>query len=166
MATNYHVLNAKSDAKALAAMTYNGRLYPIVEILAGNQAADVALARVDVSAEPLTALPVRVARPGDSVSVISHPSRRFYSMSHGIVSRYSRQDAWQNGPKVPWMAITADFARGSSGAPVFDQAGNVCGIVSRTDSIYYDASEKGAPTNLQMVIKNCVPAQAIIDLME
>ena len=35
------------------------------------------------------------------------------------------------------MGVTAEYARGSSGGPVMDDAGNVIGMVSSTNSIYY-----------------------------
>jgi S1-C subfamily serine protease len=59
------------------------------------------------------------------------------------------------------MAITADYAKGSSGAPVLDDTGSVVGIVSATNSIYYTPPQK----NLQMVIKSCIPVDAIWKLL-
>ena len=63
------------------------------------------------------------------------------------------------------MSVTADFARGSSGAPIFDGLGNVVGMVASTISVYYD-DEDGRQKNLQMVLKNCVPARCILDLID
>ena len=58
------------------------------------------------------------------------------------------------------MAITADYAKGSSGAPVLNSKGEVVGMVSATNSIYYN-KERGQNQNLQMVIKSCIPVDAI-----
>jgi hypothetical protein len=62
------------------------------------------------------------------------------------------------------MSITADFAKGSSGGPVFDEAGNVAGMVASTESVYYD-TKNGVRDNLQMVFKNCAPARSLLDLI-
>ena len=63
------------------------------------------------------------------------------------------------------MSVTADFAKGSSGAPILDLNGNVVGMVASTKSVYYD-EENGLQKDLQMVMKNCVPAKCILDLIE
>lgn len=64
------------------------------------------------------------------------------------------------------MTITADFAAGSSGAPILSSEGNVVGVVCSTYSIYYDEAESGDPTNLQMVIKYCVPLPVIHEFIQ
>ena len=61
------------------------------------------------------------------------------------------------------MTITADFGRGSSGAPVLDARGAVVGVARKTKSIYHN-SEDDAQRRLQMVLKHCVPLQALRDL--
>jgi hypothetical protein len=67
------------------------------------------------------------------------------------------------------MQITADYARGSSGGPIIDQAGNLVGLVSSTSPVLYtdNAAAKGTTTgqaNLQMVRHNCVTGRAILEL--
>ena len=62
------------------------------------------------------------------------------------------------------MTITADFAKGSSGAPVFDDRGNVAAMVASTSSVYYTQT-KDTQKNLQMVFKQCVPAASILKLI-
>ena len=62
------------------------------------------------------------------------------------------------------MAITAEFAKGSSGGPVLDANGNLVGMAAATSSIYYDVQD-GRKTNLQMVIRQCVPLESVRDLI-
>ena len=98
---------------------------------------------------------------GDPVWVISHPASTFYYLSHGIVGRRFVQS--RRGREIELLDITADYARGSSGAPVLDATGAVVGVVRSTRSIYYEEDD-GQQKNLQMVFKHCVPARAVKEL--
>ncbi len=156
IATNYHVVE-KKDRAALGAMSRDGKLHPVLEVLAANKDADVAILRV--GGGPLVPLSLRPAAPvGTPVWVVSHPVQKYYSFTDGMISRHF----WvpRSGRRTPWMAITAAYAKGSSGGPVLDATGAVVGMVSRTSSIYYK-KVKNVNTNLQMVVKSCVPAAAI-----
>lgn len=90
---------------------------------------------------------------GDPVFVLSHPRKRFYFFTSGMVAR-NYMKPLTTEVKVPEMDITADFAAGSSGAPVVDNMGNLVGTVSTTYSIYYREKEK---EDLQMVVKGTKP---------
>ena len=61
------------------------------------------------------------------------------------------------------MAISADYARGSSGAAVLNDSGEIVGMVASTITINYDIKEK---TNPQMVVGLCAPVEAIRRLIE
>jgi S1-C subfamily serine protease len=161
VATNYHVIETEGRI-ILGVMTADGSVHGVMETLAADKAGDVALIRIN--AEGLTALPLATDEPvGSEVSVISHPSGRFYSMTQGIISRYTRKT--NHGASVLEMEITADFARGSSGGPVFNDRGHVVGMVKSTNNIYY-SREEGVDSKPQMVIKNCVPAETILGLIQ
>ena len=99
---------------------------------------------------------------GSSVSVISHPGQRYYCYTSGVVSRYTQLRSKEGPAKA--MTITADFARGSSGAPVMNDSGEVIGVVRSTESLYYKV-EKGQQKNLQMVFKTCIPATSLLKLI-
>lgn len=163
IATNHHVA-AGATAEAMGVMTADGRFFPVIEVLATSKDNDVALLRVN--AKGLTALPVRDnLGAGAAIYCYSHPANNFGCFSDGIVTRYCRLgEAERNG--AVFMQITADFARGSSGGPIVDQQGNLVGLVSSTQPVYYDTTTaKGAPqTNLQMVRHNCVTGRAILNL--
>ncbi|MBI5394669.1 MAG: hypothetical protein HZA91_05155, partial [Verrucomicrobia bacterium] len=45
-----------------------------------------------------------------------------------------------------------------------NESGAVVGVVTKTRSIYY-VNEAGRKDNLQMVIKDCSPAQAVLKMI-
>ena len=62
--------------------------------------------------------------------------------------------------EVDAVAVTADYARGSSGAPVLNSQGQVVAVVSSTESIYY--SEDGQrQRDFQMVFRTCIPSSSL-----
>lgn len=153
--TNHHVI-ADKDASAFAIMTADKKTYPVVEVLASNETADIALVRVD--AKNLPYFPVReAANPGETVYVLSHPSGHFYSFTRGSVSRFMMERG------TPWVEITADYAGGSSGGPIMDSTGQIIGVVSMTNSLY---SGERRTSDLQMVRKIAVPSKAILNLIK
>jgi len=156
LVTCAHVLE-QSGGETLCIMRRDGRVEPVVEVLAADRAADVVILRAaGAKYQPLSlgsGAPV-----GSPVTVISHADRRFYTLTAGVVSRYSRRHGPAGDATV--LAITADFARGSSGAPVLDAAGNVVGVAQSTVSKYYHQAEH-VQENLQMVFKVCAPVAAV-----
>ena len=161
LVTNHHVV-AGADKETLVALSGDGRMVAVTEVLAADPVADIAIVRCAGSGFP--ALPLSAdAADGSPVGVWSHPDNHFYSLSAGIVAR--RFLLRKPGGPCEALAITADYARGSSGGPVFDDHGNVVGMVASTDSVYYD-QENGEQKNLQMVFKNCVSARSILALIE
>lgn len=159
MVTNYHVIeNAKGGA--MGVVDRSGKSYPVTEIVAGDRAADLALFRV--KAEGLPSLKMgEPAAVGTRVQVISHPSRRFYMHTFGDVARYHLRPKRKDKAAATWMSITADYAKGSSGGPVLNPQGEVVGIVSSTQSIYYESNDGKPKGPLQMVVKNCVPVEEL-----
>ena len=159
--TNYHVVN-QPDRITAVAMTLSGDIYPVLKVLAASEADDLAVVQLDGSG--FTPLPVaREAAPvGSDVSVISHPDNRLYTLSRGIVSRYGVSR--RGGRDGTSMQITADYARGSSGAPVLNDRGEVVGVVCSTSGVYYN-NENGRHDNLQMVFKDTIPAERLLALI-
>ena len=143
VATNYHVL--KSDkAIGFGAMNYKGEFFPAIEVLAASEVDDVALVRL--KAKNLKPARLGFAKVGDPVVVISNPDMHFFSLSSGIASRYAFSRS-KPGGKV--LEISAEFARGSSGSPVFGNFGEVVGIVASTRSVYYNVvdGDRKKPSN-------------------
>ena len=160
--TNHHVL-AEDEGEILGAMDAEGTVYGVEKVLAANRAADLVILKL----RDAKLIPMSLGKPanvGADVWVISHPNRKLYTMTKGTVSRYHM--IFKNGQKPGRrMSITADYAKGSSGAPVFNHKGQVVGVVSATSSIYYSI-ENGKKENLQMVVKNCIPVESIHELIQ
>ena len=160
--TNYHVLE-KDDGEILGAMDAEGTVYGVEKVLAANREDDLIILKL----RDAKLIPMSLGKPanvGSDVWVISHPNRKLYTMTKGMVSRY--QMILKSGQKPGRrMSITADYAKGSSGAPVFNRKGQVVGVVSSTSSIYYSV-ENGKKENLQMVVKNCIPVESIHELIQ
>jgi len=161
--TGYHVVNNKTN-NTMVAMTDGGKVFPVKEVLAASRDDDVAILRVDGGGTGFQPVALSTDAPvGSPVYVISHPNGRFYTFTDGLVSRYYTQTS--DGKAVSMMAITADFARGSSGAPVFNEYGAVVSFVASTMSVYYHG-EEGKKDDLQMVFKQCVPARSVLKLIK
>jgi hypothetical protein len=152
--SNYHVF-ADSDRVAFAGMTRLMKMQPVAEILAANRGADVAIFRIPGLG--VTPLALRDDAPvGTPVSVISHPADHFFSLYKGVISRYVTHE--HQGRKSFWMEISADFAMGSSGAPILDDRGNAVAMVAMTQPVFKTPEDYHS---VQMVFKECVPAATI-----
>ena len=167
--TNYHVIESDRDGAegkkggdraGFVAVTRDGRTLPVVEVLAADEASDVALIRLGVpEGVTLAALPLAGrSRVGEEVHCVSHPAGRFFSYSRGVATR--RHSVRRRRGRTPRLTVTADYARGSSGAAIVNARGEVVGLVSTTDSVYY--SEKGGDQrDLQMVFRDCAPVESL-----
>ena len=161
--TNYHVLE-KEQGEILGAMDLKGNVFAIEKVLAANREDDLAILKLR-NAQLIPMAIGKTANVGSDVWVISHPDRRMYMMTKGMISRYNLMLGNNNQKVSPRMSITADYAKGSSGAPVFNRKGQVVGVVSSTNSIYYNIVNT-QKDNLQMVVKNCIPVESIHKLIQ
>ena len=166
MVTNAHVFrNAKGGAMGVS--DREGHCHLVTELLGIDVVSDIAVFRVKGSGLPALALG-SAAEVGTPVTAITNPSGNLFYQSSGSVARYFQRPGEAKGPVATWMAVTADYAKGSSGGPIFNAAGEVVGMVSNTSSIYTGEGENRTTKNpvgsLQMVVKNCVPVEAIQNL--
>ena len=158
--TNYHVVN-QPERSGLAVRLFDGRVFMVEAVVAASERFDLAVVRIPKTGVMPVALG-QVAPVGAKVDLISHPNQRFYTLTEGRVARYFMM---QRGKKpVSAMSITADFGRGSSGGPVFNESGEVVGIAASTESLYYTEKD-GEQKNLQMVFKHCVPVSQLRELI-
>ena len=116
-----------------------GHVFPVKSVLAADTDADCCLLKIE--ANGLKPLPLRTgARAGEAVYCLSHPGGYYFMFTQGIISRLNRRtnadhsehghDSGVAGRPVVLLNITAEFAPGSSGAPVVDSSGNVVGQVA------------------------------------
>jgi serine protease Do len=170
LVTNYHLVGGDNNDRCAAVMTRDGRIFPVVELLAADEAADIAVVRVDLGEETLTPLALGPSPEiGDDVIVLSNPKKRLFSFTKGYVSRYFSRPAKRGGGLITQMTITADYAAGSSGGPILDEQGRVVGMVCSTVSAR--ASKKGEDGKMkngdvQMVFKDSVPVASIRALLK
>ena len=150
IATAYHVLD-KPTAVSRGVMTADRNVYAIREVLAADKGADVAILRIDAQGLPPAPLSVGDAE-GEAVTLIAHPGGAYYSVTSGHIVRYSAMT--RHGEVRVMMNVTAEFADGSSGGPLFNSRGEVTGLVSAT-------------TNLgrQMVSRIVAPVAALHNLI-
>lgn len=158
--TNYHVVD-NPERSGLAVRLLDGRLFMVEDVVAASERYDLAVLRVPKTG--IQPIPLGQYAPvGSKIDLISHPDRKFYTLSEGRVARYFITQ--RDGKSVPAMAITADFGKGSSGAPVLNENGQVVGIAASTQSLYYTEKD-GEQKNLQMVFKNCVLVSQLRELI-
>ena len=95
-ATNFHCLDVYKGPSpgmrqlvGFVARTWDGRLFPVSAIVAGDKTQDVAVIQLDLpEGETLTPLPLgKTAEVGDTVHTISHPKGMLYRFSSGMVTR-------------------------------------------------------------------------------
>lgn len=154
-ATCYHVVD-QAEHSVMVVMTDDGRMFGVREVLAASKAHDTAILQLEGSG--LVPLPVATNAPvGAPVFVVSHPSKNFYTFTSGMVSRYfvSEEDKVQ----TTMMSITADFGRGSSGCPVFDECGAVVGMAESIVST--TSTGKNGEEKHSLVFKHARPADAL-----
>ena len=89
MVTNYHIFKDK-DVAAFGIRTYDGKVAPVMEILAASDLHDIAIFRVKGEGfEPFALGPD--AGVGEAIHIIAHPDHRFYTYTSGNVSRYYKR---------------------------------------------------------------------------
>ncbi|WP_439622186.1 S1 family peptidase [Gemmata sp.] len=143
LVSNWHVFEDLEPSEVFGVTDHKGNVYPVVDFLGGDKAADVAVFRID--AKGLVPLPVadEFAAVGSWVGVLSHPGDNFYLYTTGSVTRYSTNKN-DEGKRERWMGLTAEFAGGSSGSPVLNKYGAVVGMSALTLTIE-DGSTVPAP---------------------
>lgn len=165
--TNYHVMATYAfmkdgnKPKGFFVRLSNGKTYNVRSIVASSKIDDLAILQLDINGEKLpAALPLaQSAQVGDQVYVLGHPKGMHYFFSQGYVNnKYMEQTGDPNNRAYrEMMAISADYATGSSGGPVMDIYGNIVGTVSNTNMLLHSDMNP----SVQMVVKNTVPVESL-----
>lgn len=168
--TNYHVALTYADMKdgykplAFTIRLANGQVYAVKSILAASKENDLAVIQVETNGEKFPALTLAdAAQVGDRIYVLGHPKGMHYFFSEGIVTNKYMEEAGTAEKHFfrEMMAISADYATGSSGGPVLDIYGRVVGTVSNTKMFTHSETNP----SVQMVIKNTIPVESLWKLL-
>ena len=125
--TNYHVVKG---AETVTVTMYNGDEFP-AQYIGGEEDYDIAVIKVEAeNLQPVTLGDSATLNVGDHVLAIGNPLGELtFSMSGGMVSCVDRAI---NVDGTPFNMIQTDASinPGNSGGPLFNQYGEVVGIVS------------------------------------
>ena len=138
--TNYHVVK---DADTVKVTMYNGDEYD-ARYVGGDEDYDIAVIKVDAAdLQPVTLGDSDDLNVGDHVLAVGNPLGELtFSMSGGMVSCVNRAI---NVDGTPFNMIQTDASinPGNSGGPLFNQYGEVVGIVSAKYSSTGNESVEG-----------------------
>lgn len=160
IATNYHVVK---DGVSIRVMLYDGTGYDATVI---NYSEPDDLAVLKIEAEGLPALPIGNSDEvlvGDNIVVIGHPAGLEYgwSTTNGILSAINREVKIKNddgtlNKKMTLLQTNANVNSGNSGGPMFNQKGEVIGIISMKLANGYEGMGFAIPINGAMEIINAI----------
>ena len=171
------ILGEDPDVKEgyLVAADSAGHVFPVQSVLAADRDADTCFVKIGANLKPL---PLRAdVRVGEPVFCLSNPGGYYFMFTQGMVSRLNsrREDAVDdhgqtNGlltQPVLLLNVTAEFAPGSSGAPMVDEAGNVVGqVASIADAGEPDAGDDNSPASPSVPMRFCTAAEEILRLAD
>lgn len=138
--TNHHVI---ADASVVKVTLYNGDTYDAT-VIGSDKDYDIAVLKIKADAlQPVTLGDSDTLNVGDHVLAVGNPLGELtFSMSGGMVSSVNRAI---NVDGTPFNMIQTDTSinPGNSGGPLFNQYGEVVGIVSAKYSSYSSQSVEG-----------------------
>lgn len=177
VSTCCHVLDLDEDEMKdayIIAADSDGRVYPVTQVLAADPDSDTCLLKIEAPA--LKPLPLRKGvRTGERVYCMSHPGGNHFMFTEGMVSRVMRsrnevvtpEGATNRTRLILYLNITAEFAPGSSGAPVVDECGNVVGqvtsIADAGEPLPQELSDT-APAVPSVPVRFCIAGEEIAGL--
>lgn len=138
--TNAHVIG---DAKKIAIIDYQNNEYSAV-LVAKDDKTDIALLKSTAFNAPSLLENNSTVSPGDGAFAIGSPFSLGHSVSYGIVGAINR--FLPNYPYIHFIQIDAAINPGNSGGPLFNQQGELIGMVST----YF--SKQGSYTNIAFAI--------------
>lgn len=173
-----HVVTGEDEGvkeSYLVAANAAGRVFPVRSVLASDPESDTCLLKIDAAG--LKPLPLRTnVRAGERVYCMSHPGDYFYMFTQGMVARVNRKrnemlDKHSHtngvlGRPILFLNVTAEFAPGSSGAAITDEAGNVVAQVASISEAGQPPEEGGtnAPPSPSVPVRFCTASEEILRL--
>jgi hypothetical protein len=166
LSTSLHVMTIDTEmmheAQAVA-ITEDGKVFPITEIVASSERADTCLVRAPGLSLP--PLPMRGGvRPGEPVWCMSHPDGFTYMFTSGQVARISKDREDSKHEPALHVEVTAEYCPGSSGGAVTDAAGNVVAQVSSINNYDGFTSSDGKTVNGIVSARTCTAAEEMLAL--
>lgn len=169
VATCDHVIDSSITMREgyLIVVDQEGNPYPVISVIARSAAMDAALIRVEGADFKPLALNGS-ARQGASAFCYSTPLGQLGYFSEGIVNRFYWDRPHMGGDRNSLdvarhlrVNLSTDWAPGSSGSAVLDQAGNVIAHVSQIAGI-----SRGKNSQPMMTLHTGIPAHAVRLLAE
>lgn len=166
LSTSLHVMTIDPaimrEAQAVA-VTEDGKVFPVAEIIAASDRADSCLIRVP--GLDLPPLPLRGGvRPGEQIWCMSHPDGFAYMFTGGQVARISRDRYDEKHQPALHVEVTAEYCPGSSGGAITDAAGNVVAQVSSINNYDGFTSRDGKAVNGIVSARTCTAAEELLAL--
>jgi S1-C subfamily serine protease len=167
----------------LVAADAQGKVYPVISVLAADTEADTCVIKID--ADHLRPLALRPGvRVGEPVFCLSHPGGYHYMFTQGMIARINRHrddvlddKGRTNGlltRPLLFVNVTAEYAPGSSGAAMVDEAGNVVAqVASITEASEGPALSEDTPGSKEeptatfpsVPVRFCTSAEEIVRLI-
>lgn len=166
LSTSLHVMTIDPtlmrEAQAVA-VTEDGKVLPVTEIIASSDRADTCL--IKVPGLTLPSLPLRGGvRPGEPIWCMSHPDGFAYMFTGGQVARISRDRYDEKHQPALHVEVTAEYCPGSSGGAVTDAAGNVVAQVASINNYDGFTSKDGKSVNGIVSARTCTAAEELLAL--
>ena len=137
--TNYHVIE---DASKITVTLVDGKSYDAT-LVGGDEENDIAVLKVDATG--LATVVIGSSDNlvvGDQVYAIGNPLGELtFSLTGGYVSALDRNVTMSDGRRMNYIQTDTAINSGNSGGPLFDQYGQVVGIVSAKLSNNGDSTE-------------------------
>lgn len=130
--TNYHVIEyAAQYGYTITVMLYDGTQYE-ASIIGTEQSNDIAVLKIDATGlTPVAFGDSEAIRVGDRVYAVGNPLGELeFSMSTGWVSALDRVITTEESVSINMFQIDAAVNPGNSGGPVYNDRGEVIGIVT------------------------------------
>ncbi|MDR3209070.1 MAG: trypsin-like peptidase domain-containing protein [Oscillospiraceae bacterium] len=129
--TNYHVVeDAYKNRVAVTVTLYDGAIYK-AKIVGFDEYNDVAVLKIDAAGlSPVKIGNSAALQVGEWVYAVGNPRRLDYTMTGGIVSALDRNVQFEDYTSINMFQISAAINSGNSGGPVYNERGEVLGIVS------------------------------------